>query len=46
MRAYTWVVLEEVKSGGIAGTALGLREVGALQAAEPADPTAPRGGPR
>lgn len=39
IRPHTWVVLEEIKSGswGIGGTALGLPDVRALQAAAPTD---------
>lgn len=45
VRPYTWVVLEEVKSGswGIGGSALGLTDVRALQASAPAPATSPTG---
>jgi 4-oxalocrotonate tautomerase len=38
IRPHTWVVLQELKSGnwGIGGTPLGLPDVRALQAADPA----------
>ena len=38
IRPHTWVILEEVRSGnwGIGGNALGLPDVRALQAADPA----------
>ena len=38
IRAHTWVILEEVRSGswGIGGNALGLADVRVLQAADPA----------
>jgi 4-oxalocrotonate tautomerase len=37
VRPHTWVVLEEIKSGswGIGGSALGLTDVRAIQAASP-----------
>jgi hypothetical protein len=40
IRPHTWVVLEEIKSGnwGIGGTALGLADVHAIQAAAVAGP--------
>ena len=40
IRSHTWVVLEEIKSGnwGIGGTALGLADVHAIQAAAVAGP--------
>ena len=43
IRPHTWVVLEEIKSGnwGIAGSALGLSDVRALQARAPDGPTTP-----
>ena len=47
IRPHTWVVLEEVKSGGwgIGGTALGLPDVRALQAAaDPAPASQPLAG--
>jgi 4-oxalocrotonate tautomerase len=51
IRPHTWVVLEEIKSGnwGIGGTALGLADVHAIQAAAVAGPpdlarSDPRGG--